>query len=163
MYPAHNVNYCISPCNGDDYYVSYNFVDRHHYGCATTALVLGQMAHFFILNGDHLAEYEKILDQGFGACMSYFQAHIKEINHCSERAARFKTGDIVRIRDSYKLNSPAVPDRLMPDRIRKTARVTSQIPSYKTNDFRYLLDIDQGRWTWNENMLELVSGHEPSL
>lgn len=160
MCPLQHVNRCIFPNDGDGYYVSYNFADRLHYGCATTALVLGQMAHFYILNGNHLGEYEKIIDQGFGACMSYFQAHIKEINHCSERAARFKTGDIVRIQDNFRHDSHAALDRQLRCFIGKTARVTSQIPTYKINDFRYSLDIDQGRETWNENKLELVSGHD---
>ncbi|ABQ28941.1 hypothetical protein [Acidiphilium cryptum] len=43
--------------NGNGFYVSYNDFDRGIYGGDTTALVLGQMERFFILNGDHRGQY----------------------------------------------------------------------------------------------------------
>ena len=66
------------------FYVSYNTVDRREYGCDTTALVLGQMQKFYILNGDHRIEYSKIIEQGFQKCLDYFKEHIAEINKYSE-------------------------------------------------------------------------------
>ncbi len=66
------------------FYVSYNCVDRRVYGADTTALVLGQMQKFYILNGDHRAEYSKLIGQGFQKCLEYFRAHIAEANKHSE-------------------------------------------------------------------------------
>lgn len=71
--------------NGDGFYVSYNDVDGAIYGCDTTALVLGQMQHFYILNGDHRAQYAKLVAQGFDACLAYFTDTIDQINERSER------------------------------------------------------------------------------
>ena len=38
--------------DGDDFYISYNGVDAAIYGGQTTALVIGQMQAFYILNAD---------------------------------------------------------------------------------------------------------------
>lgn len=72
--------------NGDGFYISYNSHDISIYGCDTTALVLGQMEAFFILNGDHRVGFSKIIDQGFDACMGYFRDNAKDINKRSEPA-----------------------------------------------------------------------------
>lgn len=72
---------------GDGFYVSYNERDTDIYGCDTTALVLGQMEHFYILNGDHRARYAQIVHQGLDACLAYFGEHIDEINLRSEQPA----------------------------------------------------------------------------
>lgn len=67
------------------FYVSYNNHDANIYGDVTTALVLGQMQKFFILNGNHTEEYKKIIDCGFLKCMEYFKNHIERINKFSDK------------------------------------------------------------------------------
>jgi len=44
----------------DGFYVSYNHHDIATYGDVTTALVLGQMQKFYILNGNHSEAYKKL-------------------------------------------------------------------------------------------------------
>lgn len=64
-----------STMDGDGFYVSYNAHDTAIYGSDTTALVFGQMQRFFILAGDHRAQYAELIPGGFGACLDYFKAH----------------------------------------------------------------------------------------
>ena len=71
--------------DGNGFYISYNDYDTRTYGSDTTALVLGQMQHFYILNGDHSAEYSKLIHARFDACFSYFKAHAAEMNKYSEK------------------------------------------------------------------------------
>jgi hypothetical protein len=68
-----------------EFYISYNDRDIADYGCATTALVQGQMEHFYILNGDHRENYTDLVEQGFDKCMEYFIANISQINKKSEK------------------------------------------------------------------------------
>lgn len=63
-----------------DFYISYNHTDVEIYGCDTTALVVGQMEAFYILNGNHLDNYRSLIDQGFEACLEYFKANIDQMN-----------------------------------------------------------------------------------
>ncbi|WP_024910546.1 hypothetical protein [Chania multitudinisentens] len=70
--------------DGNGFYVSYNSVDSQIYGSETTALVFGQMQRFYILNGDHRAEYSLLIDQGFNACLNYFVENLDVINKYSE-------------------------------------------------------------------------------
>jgi len=71
-------------CNGN-YYISYNRVDRFIYGSDTTAIVLGQMQLFLILNGDHRKELSIAANNnGQQGCIDYFIAHIEQANHVSE-------------------------------------------------------------------------------
>lgn len=74
-----------STIDGGGFYISYNDHDTSIYGSDTTALVLGQMEKFYILNGDHRAKYEKLIESGFDACMEYFKANIHLINKRSEK------------------------------------------------------------------------------
>lgn len=67
------------------FYVSYNSHDRAIYGADTTALVLGQMDLFFILNGDHRKQYKEIIEQGFDACLTYFKDNIRDLNKFSDK------------------------------------------------------------------------------
>ena len=69
----------------DGFYVSYNSYDTEIYGDVTTALVLGQMQKFYILNGNHSEEYKKIIKDGFEKCMEYFNKNISQINKHSDR------------------------------------------------------------------------------
>lgn len=68
----------------EGFYISYNNYDIAHYGCNTTALVLGQMQKFYILNGDHRKQYAKIIDQGFDKCLSYYKDNINNANKYSD-------------------------------------------------------------------------------
>lgn len=70
--------------DGDGFFVSYNDRDTDIYGCDTTALVFGQMQHFYILNGDHRAQYAPLVAQGYDACFAYFKANIGLVNMRSE-------------------------------------------------------------------------------
>lgn len=69
----------------DGFYISYNSYDVEIYGDVTTALVLGQMQKFYILNGDHREEYKKIIKDSFEKCMDYFRKNISSINKYSDR------------------------------------------------------------------------------
>ena len=71
--------------SGDGFYVSYNDVDGEIYGSDTTALVLGQMERFHILNGDHRRQYAEIIPDGLDACLAYFREHEDQINKRSDR------------------------------------------------------------------------------
>ncbi len=56
----------------EGFYISYNSYDVEIYGCDTTALVLGQMQNFYILNFDHREQYKELVPKGFKACLEYF-------------------------------------------------------------------------------------------
>jgi hypothetical protein len=71
--------------NGVGFYISYNNHDTDLYGSDTTALVLGQMEKFYILNGDHRAQYATLIESGFDACLEYFRANISLINMRSDK------------------------------------------------------------------------------
>lgn len=80
-FPIHIPNSVIE---GDGFYVSYNDVDTHWYGCDTTALVLGEMEHFYILNGDHTKQYQRLIPQGLESCLEYFKNNKDIMNKYSE-------------------------------------------------------------------------------
>lgn len=66
--------------------ISYNNYDADVYGSDTTAVVLGQMEKFFVLNGDHAqALTETAKTAGFEGCLGYFRSHVSEINKFSDR------------------------------------------------------------------------------
>jgi len=69
---------------GENFYISFNDQDTDLYGCETTALVFGQMEKFYILKGDWRAQYSKILDQGFDACLAFFKENIGDIHNFSD-------------------------------------------------------------------------------
>ncbi|MBK6616335.1 MAG: hypothetical protein IPG27_20420 [Ottowia sp.] len=74
-----------STMDGDGFYVSFNDHDIGVYGCATTALVLGQGQKFYILKGDHRAMYAALISQGFDACLSYFKANLGDVHRYSDK------------------------------------------------------------------------------
>ena len=76
-----------SAIDGNGFYISYNDHDTSVYDCDTTALVFGQMQKFYILNGDHRSGYLPLVDKGFGACLTYFEENVGDINKYSERVA----------------------------------------------------------------------------
>ena len=72
-----------------EFYVSYNDRDIAIYGDVTTALVSTENDNpkkFFILNGDHTKEYQKImLDSGsFLNCLKYFEENFDKMSKFSE-------------------------------------------------------------------------------
>lgn len=69
----------------DEFYISYNIIDHMIYGSITTAIVIGQMQHFYILNGDHRKEYAALIPKGLIACLTYFLEHSDLINKYSEK------------------------------------------------------------------------------
>lgn len=75
-------NTCIG---GEGFYISYNNYDINIYGCDTTALVKGQMERFYILNGDHRAQYQPLIAKGFDACLKYFCDHWHDVNGLSDK------------------------------------------------------------------------------
>lgn len=67
------------------FYISYNNHDTDIYGCDTTAIVIGQMQGFFILNGNHSGALDKAAHKGgFDACLNYFREHEDEMNERSD-------------------------------------------------------------------------------
>lgn len=80
------------------WYISYNNRDNQTYGSDTTALVLGQMEYFFILNGDHRQAFKDCIQAGLppvgkaksgqltglGRCLNYVREHKAELNSFSD-------------------------------------------------------------------------------
>ena len=73
--------------DGEGFYISYNNRDRGIYGSDTTALVVGQMQHFYILNGDHRTAYGPLLALGLDACLGYFRQNLGQMNKYSDTPA----------------------------------------------------------------------------
>jgi len=63
-----------------DFYISYCW-RTSDYGCVTTAIVIGQMKHFYILNGDHREHYSDNLEQ----CLEYFKQNDDLRNKYSDK------------------------------------------------------------------------------
>ena len=70
--------------HGDGFFVSYNLVDTYHYGSDTTALVLGNMDKFFILNGDHRKHYQELIPKGWDVCFEYYTNNSDQHNKRSD-------------------------------------------------------------------------------
>lgn len=62
------------------FYISYNDYDVDIYGSDTTALVLGQMEEFLILNGNHVDGYRKLSGLPFSKYLNYFRKNEKYMN-----------------------------------------------------------------------------------
>lgn len=72
----------------DGFYISFNTADYLLYGSVTTALVPevnGNPTYFYILNGDHRKEYEKLAPEGFESCLKYFKDNQYFIAKYSDR------------------------------------------------------------------------------
>lgn len=82
LFPSHFAipsNTTLNPQNDETWYVSYlPFSDD--YGSNTTALVVGQMQRFFILDGDFRKEYQNLMPQGFRACYQFFLDNLDKRN-----------------------------------------------------------------------------------
>ncbi len=74
------------------WYISYNNYDRATYGSDTTALVLGQMEYFLILNGDHRQGLKNAIENPdirlcrsrLGRCLAYVRDHRDKLNKMSD-------------------------------------------------------------------------------
>lgn len=75
----------------DGFYISYNNYDTDIYGCDTTAIVLGQMQYFLVLNGNHEEDLVKAtMNAGFDgsafeSCLAYFKEHEAEMSRFSDK------------------------------------------------------------------------------
>ena len=73
------------------WYISYNNYDRASYGSDTTALVLGQMEYFLILNGDHREGFRAAIEDPdtrlcrsrLHRCLDYVRLHREKLNKMS--------------------------------------------------------------------------------
>lgn len=74
--------------DADGFYLSYNNHDVSLYGDVTTALVIGQMERFYILNGDHRDAYQARVPMGLTACLDYFIAKAGQMNFRSDTDAQ---------------------------------------------------------------------------
>jgi hypothetical protein len=61
------------------FYVSY-LPYSEDYGSNTTALVVGQMQRFYILNGDFRKEYSALIPHGFEKCYEFFKNNLEHRN-----------------------------------------------------------------------------------
>lgn len=80
-----------------DFYISYNYSDRAAYGSDTTALVIGQMQRFYILNGDHRKAYSQF--DTFEQCIEYFKANAHLMNKLSNQ---YDENDAAEVINEYK-------------------------------------------------------------
>lgn len=80
-------NQIMTPA-ADGFYVSFNDSDTAIYGDVTTALVIGQMERFLILNGDHRKAYAELSGKGAGidAYVTYFLENQSQLNKHSDPA-----------------------------------------------------------------------------
>lgn len=91
MFPKHNFTY-----NHDKHYISYNFADDYIYGCDTTAIVIGQMQRFYILNGNHTNELKT---KSFKECIDYFLDNSHLIN---KRSNKYNENDAINVIEYYE-------------------------------------------------------------
>jgi hypothetical protein len=90
---------CLIPNKTDEvktgskhWYISYNNHDIGDYGSDTTALVLGQMEYFIVLNGDHRKQFQEVIDDhsecwktGLKKCLDYVRKNKKKLNKMSDK------------------------------------------------------------------------------
>ena len=81
--------------DGEKHYVSYNWKDTEIYGSVTTAIVIGQMQRFYILDGNH---YEQLQGKTFEECIKYYQDNQKLIN---KRSNKYSLEDATKVIEEY--------------------------------------------------------------
>lgn len=69
----------------DGFYISHNNYDIGIYGSETTALVLGQMEKFFVLNGNHCTSLEKLAKESLTNCINYVRKNKNKLNKLSDK------------------------------------------------------------------------------
>ncbi|MCW3782913.1 hypothetical protein [Defluviimonas salinarum] len=86
--------------NHDGFHLSYNPMVRD-YGCQTTAIVLGNHALFFVLNGDHRNPLSQAVERGGKqAVIDYFIENVGQANSLSDHTHIFKDATFLE-RDKY--------------------------------------------------------------
>jgi len=83
------------------FYVSFKYEDSY-YGSKTTALVVGQMQRFFILNGDFRKEYSELIPQGFEKCYEFFKNNIEHRNKHNHHEEIVPVEDLIALMNDYK-------------------------------------------------------------
>ena len=73
----------VTPRKG--FFISYNDRDVRVYGSDTTALVVGNMEKFLILNGNHVKAYSEF-GEDLDACLGYFKRNVHQLNKHSDVA-----------------------------------------------------------------------------
>ena len=96
MFPKHNQ---VSK-EDTDFYISFNFGDSDCYGDVTTALVIGQMQRFYILNGDHREQYSKC--ESFKDCVEYFLSNSDKVNKLSNKYDELDAHGIIQYYKGFR-------------------------------------------------------------
>lgn len=82
-----------------DHYISWNFADHEYYGSDTTAIVIGQMQRFYILNGDHR---KALSNKTFLECIAYFSENSQAINCKSDVYSKIDAENIIKEYEKFK-------------------------------------------------------------
>lgn len=71
----------------DGFYISHNSsaAGKEIYGSETTALVLGQMEKFFVLNDNHCTPLEKLAKESLDDCINYVRKNKNKLNELSDK------------------------------------------------------------------------------
>lgn len=91
IFPKYNDTY-----GHNQHYVSYNFADRSIYGSDTTAIVIGQMQRFYILNGNHV---QALKGKDFNQCIEYFLSNSHLHN---SRGDKYNQEDALKVIAEYE-------------------------------------------------------------
>lgn len=87
---------------GKDFFISYNPNTRKgnkfFHGLADSETSLIYEGKYYILNGDHRNEYEKLIHKGYSHCKMYY------LSHGSERSMWSSDNDFVNLNEFYNLS-----------------------------------------------------------
>jgi hypothetical protein len=89
-------NHNVATDNFKDHYISYNWKDTYIYGQDTTAIVIGQMQRFYILNGNH---FENLKELNTQEAFDYFLKNQELIN---EKSNKFDIDDALKVIKEYR-------------------------------------------------------------
>lgn len=96
---------------GKGFHVSYNDRDTgpEMYGSVTTAIVTGDMDHFYILSGDFREALAPLVPLGLAACLDFLDRNADKLNPCSESLpplAKVRTASDLKYRVEQSGNCP---------------------------------------------------------
>jgi hypothetical protein len=89
-------NHNVATDNFKDHYVSFNWRDTDIYGQETTAIVIGQMQRFYILNGNH---FENLKELNTQEAFDYFLNNQKHVN---AKSNKFDLDDALKVITEYR-------------------------------------------------------------
>jgi hypothetical protein len=92
-------NHNIATNNKKYHYISFNFKDDYVYGNETTAIVIGQMQRFYILNGNH---FEKLENMSTLEALKYFQNNKESHNKLSDMFSWKDSIKVIREYENFK-------------------------------------------------------------